>query len=226
MTKQTVDKALRAYLKARAKAGQSKYGVELQAFNGRKPAYDRLEELLDAAVYSMQDIMERERIADLLERAIIPLTIFENDYPQEFAAYVDEVRDKEGATSADEVYQMMVALRKDVGRVEPDSMYSDTFSMPPATNLRGGPIKEHPADKRIREVQVLPLGKISGYTEANGVRTPYQRATPEALQRNASISVWFDGTVKFGEPAAARIVAEQMLEVAADLREDVERGSR
>lgn len=169
MTKQTVDKALRAYLKARAKVGAAKYGVELQAFNGRKPAYDRLEELLDAAVYSMQDIMERERIADLLERVIIPLTIFENDYPQEFAAYVDEVRDKEGATSADEVYQMMVALRKDVERVEPEKEVPSFRATRIETFERAEEEHERPVDPtpywtqcRDPECQMHNAAKVEG----------------------------------------------------------------
>lgn len=53
----------------RAQFGQSKYGTPLLPFNGRNPLKDRREELLDALVYTEQDILERAEVADLLEKA-------------------------------------------------------------------------------------------------------------------------------------------------------------
>lgn len=42
------------------KAGECKYGVRLQAFNGRDPLVDAYQEVLDLAVYLRQQIYERE----------------------------------------------------------------------------------------------------------------------------------------------------------------------
>lgn len=52
-------------MKARDAMGRAKYGTPLQPFNGRKPLQDLYEELLDAVVYTKQELIER---ADLERR--------------------------------------------------------------------------------------------------------------------------------------------------------------
>ncbi len=47
-------------IKARAKAGRKKYKKPLQTFNGRSALQDLYEELLDAAQYIKQLLMEQE----------------------------------------------------------------------------------------------------------------------------------------------------------------------
>lgn len=47
-------------IKSRKAFGKEKYGTELQAGNGRDALKDMLDELIDAAVYTMKEIAERE----------------------------------------------------------------------------------------------------------------------------------------------------------------------
>ena len=47
-------------MKDRDNLGRERYGVPLQANNGRDPLQDLYEELLDAAVYIKQAIVERD----------------------------------------------------------------------------------------------------------------------------------------------------------------------
>lgn len=57
-------------IRQRLDFGIKKYGVALQAFNGRRSLQDALDEILDLAVYTLQEIEERkildERLVELL----------------------------------------------------------------------------------------------------------------------------------------------------------------
>src|SRR5205085_1432104 len=60
-----------AAMKDRDAVGRERYGVPLQPFNGRRALRDLAEELLDATVYTFQEIYERDalekRIGDAVE---------------------------------------------------------------------------------------------------------------------------------------------------------------
>ena len=47
--------------------GRKKYGTELQPFNGRNPAVDAFQELLDLVVYLRQMIIERDEMVEVLK---------------------------------------------------------------------------------------------------------------------------------------------------------------
>lgn len=47
-------------LEERAEAGERKYGVKLQAYNGRDALWDAYQEALDLCMYLRQAIIERE----------------------------------------------------------------------------------------------------------------------------------------------------------------------
>ena len=47
--------------------GRKKYGTELQSFNGRNPAVDAFQELLDLVVYLRQMIIERDEMVEVLK---------------------------------------------------------------------------------------------------------------------------------------------------------------
>lgn len=49
-----------ADLQERAEAGLKKYGTYLRTMNGRDPLWDAYQEILDAAMYLRQLILERE----------------------------------------------------------------------------------------------------------------------------------------------------------------------
>ena len=49
-----------ADIEARVAAGREKYGMVLQAFNGRDALWDRYQEQIDAVMYTRQEIAERE----------------------------------------------------------------------------------------------------------------------------------------------------------------------
>jgi len=61
--KQTKTKTVLPYvlcdLKARAKMGESKYGIMLQTDNGREALWDAYQEALDLAMYLRQAILEK-----------------------------------------------------------------------------------------------------------------------------------------------------------------------
>ena len=50
-------------MKSRDSFGREKYGTPLQTFNGRNPLQDAYEEILDAAVYLKQAILEQKKNA-------------------------------------------------------------------------------------------------------------------------------------------------------------------
>lgn len=83
------------YLFRRTDMGDGKYGRPLLPFDGRKTPIDRLEELSDEMQYTMKDIMEREAIADLLERALAGLD------PLHFWELREECRDMAAKLRAD-----------------------------------------------------------------------------------------------------------------------------
>lgn len=59
---------LLGYIDLRAKLGEEKYKLRLKEPNGRDPDLDRLDELLDAAVYTVQAHLEKKRLlAELQE---------------------------------------------------------------------------------------------------------------------------------------------------------------
>ncbi len=60
MRKRQVLKEVIKDLKGREKLGVKKYGVKLHTFNGRDALQDLYEELLDAAQYIKQVMMERD----------------------------------------------------------------------------------------------------------------------------------------------------------------------
>lgn len=57
-----IHEAVIADLRSRAEAGRAQYGTYLQPFNGRDSLRDLYEELLDAAQYAKQAMIEREAI--------------------------------------------------------------------------------------------------------------------------------------------------------------------
>lgn len=68
MTEEVNDRLI-AHIHARGVEGKETYGKPLLPFDGRNTLVDAMEEALDTAVYLMKELMEREAIADLLERA-------------------------------------------------------------------------------------------------------------------------------------------------------------
>ncbi len=56
-----------ADIKERDKNGKAKYGVRLQAFNGRDATVDAYQEVLDLIVYFRQLIEERKEMVELLK---------------------------------------------------------------------------------------------------------------------------------------------------------------
>lgn len=57
-------------MKERDRVGRERYGVPLQAGNGRKALVDAYQEALDQVVYLRQEIEERDAMANELRRAI------------------------------------------------------------------------------------------------------------------------------------------------------------
>lgn len=55
-----------ADIRERMEQGHAKYGVELQAHNGRKALQDAYEEVLDLAQYIRQEMVERDALAGLV----------------------------------------------------------------------------------------------------------------------------------------------------------------
>jgi len=53
-------------IEARRHKGMEEYGTPLKTFNGRRSLYDALDEVLDLAQYLQQEIMEREKLVDLI----------------------------------------------------------------------------------------------------------------------------------------------------------------
>jgi hypothetical protein len=75
-------------MKARDKFGRDKYGVPLQAFNGRPMLTDLYQELLDATVYVRGEIEEREaflRELGVAKELIAELTLRNAELEREFA---------------------------------------------------------------------------------------------------------------------------------------------
>ena len=58
----------------RDRLGRAKYGVPLQAGNGRDALLDLYQELLDAVVYTRQAIEERSRAKDRLQDALAEMS--------------------------------------------------------------------------------------------------------------------------------------------------------
>lgn len=58
--KTSVAKYVLADVRARVKLGQIRYGTLLKTNNGRSALWDLYQELLDAAMYCRQEILERE----------------------------------------------------------------------------------------------------------------------------------------------------------------------
>lgn len=56
-------------MQERHEDGCRKYGTPLQTFNGRKPLTDLYQELLDAVVYTRQEIEERKAVEAALQAA-------------------------------------------------------------------------------------------------------------------------------------------------------------
>ncbi len=56
-------------LQTRKKFGTRKYGVPLQAFNGRDALFDLYEEILDASAYCKQRLLEEEQERQWVECA-------------------------------------------------------------------------------------------------------------------------------------------------------------
>lgn len=90
------------YLFRRTDMGDGKYGRPLLPFDGRKTPIDRLEELSDEMQYTMKDIMEREAIADLLERTAerVDTVTFTSGFGWAAPLY-DELRDMAAKLRAD-----------------------------------------------------------------------------------------------------------------------------
>lgn len=61
-----IHEAVIADLRNRAEAGRAQYGTYLQPFNGRDSLRDWYEELLDAAQYARQAMMERDAMVNVL----------------------------------------------------------------------------------------------------------------------------------------------------------------
>jgi len=108
-----VNSTLIEHLRQRAAFGANKYGVELTAFNGRNPLKDKREELLDALVYNEQDLMEREAVADLLDRAMVQIKGLSRHAPIEMKP--------SSRTLAEECREMARKLRQDIKRIEPEA---------------------------------------------------------------------------------------------------------
>lgn len=66
-------------LRARAELGKERYGTYLQAGNGRDPALDLYEELLDAALYAKQLLDERVSMRNALIAAEAVMTAMSGD---------------------------------------------------------------------------------------------------------------------------------------------------
>jgi hypothetical protein len=58
-----------ADIKERDKNGKAKYGVRLQAFNGRDATIDAYQEVLDLIVYFRQLVEEKKEVVDFLKKA-------------------------------------------------------------------------------------------------------------------------------------------------------------
>lgn len=57
-----------ADMQERHRIGIEKYGTPLQSFNGRRALVDLYQELLDAVVYAKQELLERDRLREEVER--------------------------------------------------------------------------------------------------------------------------------------------------------------
>lgn len=67
--KENVTERLIEHIQARAAKGLETYGRPLEAFNGRDPVLDALDEALDLAQYLMQLKLEREHLIKVLAQA-------------------------------------------------------------------------------------------------------------------------------------------------------------
>lgn len=117
-----------AKLYARREHGKQKYGGTLLPFDGRNTEYDIEEELLDALVYITKMRMEREEIAELLDRAGDCLSWFEDYFPGELNTFV--MAHVEPVTS-EELWGATRRLRADVPRI----------GAPATRQLSGGPME-------------------------------------------------------------------------------------
>lgn len=86
-----------ADIEARVKAGRQKYGIPLQAHNGRNALMDLYQEQIDALMYTRQELEERQKNDKLIER--IGILILEN-------------RDFFGGTPANDVETLQLAADK------------------------------------------------------------------------------------------------------------------
>ena len=90
---------IRADMAARDQFGRKKYGVPLQPNNGRDPLKDAYEELLDAAVYLKQTIVEKsERKPTVGSRSYSDLIALEKLYKSTLAMIFEIYCIQEGVT--------------------------------------------------------------------------------------------------------------------------------
>jgi len=61
---QSITDLVKSQFDGRRESGRKTYGTELRAHNGRDAARDRHEELLDAVLYSAQDMIQRQELID------------------------------------------------------------------------------------------------------------------------------------------------------------------
>lgn len=59
-----------ADIEERKRIGQERYGMFLQAFNGRKPLIDGYQEVLDLAQYLRQEVEERALVDAVIDAAV------------------------------------------------------------------------------------------------------------------------------------------------------------
>lgn len=102
-----VNSTLIEHLRQRAAFGKNKYGIELRTFDGRNTLADALEEVLDLAVYIKKEIMEREAVADLLDRA---------------SGFLNPSFGSPTRRLWTECLEMAEKLRQDIKRIEPEDI--------------------------------------------------------------------------------------------------------
>lgn len=78
---------------ARDQLGRERYGTPLQAFNGRRPLVDVYQELLDAVVYTKQELLERAGIVAQLDNlhADLAATIRQRDEASRRAEFLNRL---------------------------------------------------------------------------------------------------------------------------------------
>lgn len=96
-------------IRARDAAGEKKYGVRLQPFNGREAVVDAYQEALDLAVYLKQAILERQGGGDGEQE------YFERCVRDLMAAFGQEAPEKQ-TVPAEEVRQLRVDLIEEEAR--------------------------------------------------------------------------------------------------------------